>query len=624
MKKVLLVFFIAVSALMLFATTSFAAGTGNVVVHFHAWDDDYSDLGNWGWSGLTSKATYDGLDDFGAYFEFNDVPIDGASPMGFVAVKYVGASPDWDNGKLTNDVRIDSSVVIENETVHIYVFQGASSTEAEPGAYYAASNEYYNMLLVYFDPTDSYEETLGVHAWGGWVDTEDYNENEDMTEDLPAQWGTPTQVFSDAGTAPDGTTIKAAMLHSDDTGAELLIYAGEDANKKTGNFGLSSALSETPVLGDTGIAYVLSKGDAYTAGDNIYFNDPVSFNEFAFQFRLIEFDPAEMSGTYAVDPNTIIVKLSTLVENPYAKAVTEAEQAQAEAYIKSWFTVRERLGEDSYRFPETIERVDFAKTNATLDSFVLILAGDGLDNTSDYELSFDLGVEKAVTAKDITITLNVTVPADNAEAVISIGSSANGWNPAAEGYSATQIGDTDVWTLTFTVSVTDPFTTIQYKWTNGTWDTVENVSDNRIIVVPFYLDSLEYNDVIEWTGDQYAATERGSSPVNLMATIDVDMDREAPVLNFISPAAIVGQPAASRIIEVAWGQPFDQNLFPSYRVDDDRDGDLTPFVYVPAGMYSTLDTATEGDYTIMLRVVDDWGNVTEETFIFRVVMPVAD
>ena len=97
------------------------------------------------------------------------------------------------------------------------------------------------------------------------------------------------------------------------------------------------------------------------------------------------------------------------------------------------------------------------------------------------------------------------------------------------------------------------------------------------------------------------------------------MDTEAPVLTFISPTAIVGQPEASRIIEVAWGQPFDQNLFPGYRVADDRDGDLTPFVYVPAGANSTLDTRTEGDYTIMLMVEDKWGNVTSETFIFRVV-----
>jgi len=34
---------------------------------------------------------------------------------------------------------------------------------------------------------------------------------------------------------------------------------------------------------------------------------------------------------------------------------------------------------------------------------------------------------------------------------------------------------------------------------------------------------------------------------------------------------------------------------------------------------SVLNTAEEGDYTIMLQVEDKWGNVTQETFIFRVV-----
>ena len=68
-----------------------------------------------------------------------------------------------------------------------------------------------------------------------------------------------------------------------------------------------------------------------------------------------------------------------------------------------------------------------------------------------------------------------------------------------------------------------------------------------------------------------------------------------------------------------WGQPFDQSLFPRYSVTDNRDGDITSFVFVPKGNMSVLNTAEEGDYTIMLQVVDKWGNVTQETFIFRVV-----
>jgi hypothetical protein len=107
--------------------------------------------------------------------------------------------------------------------------------------------------------------------------------------------------------------------------------------------------------------------------------------------------------------------------------------------------------------------------------------------------------------------------------------------------------------------------------------------------------------------------------LNVKASIILAMDTEAPEIQFISPTGIVGKDAADRIIEVAWGVPFDQNSFPRFRATDDRDGDLTSFVFVPKGQYSVLNTAEEGDYTIMLEVSDKWGNVTQETFIFRVV-----
>jgi hypothetical protein len=106
--------------------------------------------------------------------------------------------------------------------------------------------------------------------------------------------------------------------------------------------------------------------------------------------------------------------------------------------------------------------------------------------------------------------------------------------------------------------------------------------------------------------------------MNLKASIALDVDSEAPEFVFVSPASVVDVAAAQRIIEVPWGTPFNQNLFPRYRAIDNRDGDLTVFVYVPKGDNSILDTRTEGDYTIVLRVVDKWGNATEEAFTFRV------
>ncbi|MBN2300478.1 MAG: hypothetical protein JXC31_04745, partial [Acholeplasmataceae bacterium] len=137
---------------------------------------------------------------------------------------------------------------------------------------------------------------------------------------------------------------------------------------------------------------------------------------------------------------------------------------------------------------------------------------------------------------------------------------------------------------------------------------------------------ITLDDVVEAWSDidapenKYDAPKR-VAPVNLEASLEIAMDTEAPVISFISPTNIVGKVSSLRIIEVAWGQPFNQNTFPRFRATDDRNGDLTAFVYVPKGDYSVLDTRTEGDYVIMLRVVDKWGNVTEEMFTFRVVMP---
>ncbi|NWH10145.1 immunoglobulin-like domain-containing protein [Acholeplasma laidlawii] len=77
------------------------------------------------------------------------------------------------------------------------------------------------------------------------------------------------------------------------------------------------------------------------------------------------------------------------------------------------------------------------------------------------------------------------------------------------------------------------------------------------------------------------------------------------------------------MIEVEWGKPFNLADFPLYDAVDDRDGDLTRAVFVPKGENSKLDTRTVGDYVIMLQVSDAWGNVTQETFTFRVVKPEA-
>jgi hypothetical protein len=601
MKKVLLALLLLVSAFGFLGTRSFAATTGNLVVHFKAWDENYDDLGSWAWGAVDIAGKLkDGVDDFGAYWTYNNITVD-VDDIGFIAVKWVGAGPDW-GAKLTGDVKIDPTIIAAGETTHVYVFQGAETTATDPG-YFAASRTAANMLVVYYDPSGSYEANIGVHHWG-W------------TASGP-EWGTPAP-FTNAGQVASGTKVKAIMLSAAESWAGLLIYAGGDANKKTGDVTL--ALSGASAAGDVGIAYVVSKGDAYTANDNVFYNDYAGFVDLAFTFKLMPFNPTEMTGTYATDPNTIIVKTSAQIPSPYP---TATDKDAARETIESWFSVREITGVGTYGTPLAIERVDFATSNTTLNTFVVIL-DDALDNTKEYEVFFDLGYpdETLAVAKEIEVTLVLTAPANTpAGAELSIAGGLNGWTPGSTGYVATKVGST--YTLTFTVDVTTPYTNIEYKWTRGSWPTEEFVATNRVLVIPNNVDEITFTDaVLAWADVTPPATKYPApvrlAPENIKASLEVAMDTEAPTITFISPTDIVGKIAAQRIITVAWGQPFDQNKFPRFRATDDRDGDLTPFVYVPKGAYSVLNTKVEGNYTIKLRVVDKWGNATEETFIFTV------
>ncbi|PKK87459.1 MAG: hypothetical protein CVV63_00945 [Tenericutes bacterium HGW-Tenericutes-8] len=614
MKKVLTVLVLVVTAFVFAGTQIFAAGTGNLVVHVQKWDGDYTDIGAHAWGGpISPMATPTGTDDFGIYFSYDDVPL--LTEVGFIAIKFSGGGADWSSSKLTNVV-FGTDLIVEGKTRHVYLFEGGISREAAEADFafpIIAPVDSNSAIIVYFDPSNAYEENLGVHNWG-WVSN-------------ATGWNEPLQIFTKVGKAADGTFVYAGLLEFADpvgTPGAIVYYGDGDASKKTNNIEPKNPdnagyIETLKGAGQADVYYVLNKGNDLSM-DNVWVNNPTEFAENAFSFRLVAFDSEDMSGTYAVDPTTLIVKTSALIPSPYPNA--EDKELAKEA-IKNWFTVKEVTGVDTYGEALDIERVDFATSNESLNAFVIIL-NDELDNTKEYEVFFDNYTETLAEEKQVAVTLNLTVPANTpAAAVMSVAGAFQGWTPGAVDYIATQVGTSLMYTLTFNVGVTEAYTTFEYKWTRGSWDNDEFIASNRALVIPNYVDSITFNDVVEAWKDveapesQYAAPKR-VAPVNLSASLEVVMDTEAPVITFISPTGIVGQPAASRIIPVTWGVPFNQNSFPRFRAADDRDGDLTPFVYVPKGAYSVLNTRVEGDYTIMLRVVDKWGNVTEETFIFRV------
>ena len=616
MKKVLTALIMFVAALSVFSLKADAADeTGNLVIHFHSWSEDYTELGSHAWGGPAAGKVYDGIDEFGAYWNYNNIPV--GTEVGFIAVTWPGgAGPDW-NMKKTGDVLISPDAVKAGKTTHVYVFEGAESVTVDKKAVdgqrqaFVADPDKKNMLVVYYDPTGNYEENIGMHFWNGLYVGENNN---------PA-WGTPVP-FENAGKYGGTFVVKALMLTSSEGNGGGLIYAGGDDNKKTGDINLDSAT----VVGGTDVAYVVGVG--LNVGTSNVYRDYEEFASAAFAFKLVPFDSAKMTGTYATSPSNIVVKTSQQIANPYKKAITKLEKAIADATVKSWFSVRENLGEGNLGTPLIIDRVDYAQSNDTVSDFVIVLRdGSTLDMTKDYVVEFDLGIvvptDKLEVKRNVEVRLELEVPANTPnDAVLSVAGGFNDWTPGKDGYKATKVGNKYI--VSFFVQVDEAVTTFEYKWTRGDWANEEFVDSNRKLFILNNQDLVVFEDKVEIWADlkaeddgKYKAPAR-VVPTNLSASIELDIDNEAPVFTFLT-AAIAGKPAAQRIIEVAWGKPFDQNLFPSYRVTDNRDGDLTTAVYVPKGANSVINTSVVGDYTIMLQVEDKWGNVAQETFIFRVV-----
>ena len=287
----------------------------------------------------------------------------------------------------------------------------------------------------------------------------------------------------------------------------FLIYAGGDDSKKTGDVTIKGALGlegDAAVLtpGKVGVTYVYSKGNAYTANDNVIYNNQVKFVEEAFSFKILPMgvdDSGQFTGTYAPRPNQVMVELSAEVPSPLFKKVgdknekvtTDAEIKAANAVVKGWFTVKSLKVVTAL----TIKQVDFSQTDETIKKFVVILEDNStIDITKEYTVTFDQKLPVAA----------------------------------------------------------------------------ENKVD----------------------------------------TIDVNIDKEKPVISFISPSDFATKEAADRIILVQWDAAFNRSLFPSFVATDDRDGEVTDLVYVVPtgdGYNSIIDTNKLGDYVITLRVEDVWG-----------------
>lgn len=396
MKRITTVVIMAVMAIFI---TSFSLkaeeGTADLTIHYKNWSGDYDGLGSHGWEATEPRETFDGEDDFGVFFTFEEIDI--TKEAAFIAVEWVNGAQNWDN-KGTGDVKIPANTFAAGQHHHVYVFEGAETSATNPG-YYIASNNHHNLLVVYADPAGVYQDALGVHSWG-WSNVEGQG-----------QWGTPAKVFTNGGKHTAIPTIKVAMLQTlDITESGFIIYEGTDETKKTGDVKedlMMDLYGEDLTLGTVGFAYIYSKGNAYTSNDNVT-SDYSEFEANAFTFRLLPMSrdaQNQFTGTYAPFPNQVIVSLSALVASPMAEALTQEDIDEAVETVISWFTVREEGGAEI-----AIEDVHFDRNADTIKDFVVILKNE-FNTTKDYVVEFDLGLEgDANRAAEIEINLDREAP----------------------------------------------------------------------------------------------------------------------------------------------------------------------------------------------------------------------
>lgn len=306
MKKSLLLLFFAVAALLGFAMstknlTVDADAAGQVVFHYQKWDGVYDSVGLWVWGTGTDGST-DGVaktevDDFGAVIEVA-IGAD-ATEMGIIPIAAeIGGDARWDHkdSKDGENLALDVSAAAAGATMHVYFFSGSDTI-------FVASDEYINVFIVYFTASEVYEETLGLHAWGGW-----YN---DANIGSWGVWGTPTPIFTGEFTTPEGKLGKVGMGQAIVDGGvpNLIVYAGTDATKKTGDVAVDV---EGLVAGDCTAVYAAA--ETWQGFDNASLYAESSF---AFKFTPYSMIEGKLDGTFALTKSIVQVKFSAEVASVY-------------------------------------------------------------------------------------------------------------------------------------------------------------------------------------------------------------------------------------------------------------------------------------------------------------------
>jgi len=509
---------LAFGGLLVHAESGPAEGEATVVVHFHRWDGDYTDVGAHTWNreavevninGTPTRVSDAGVlpsgqDEFGIYFKYYFIPDEDHEGVGFIPLIASSTDPDagtvvqdW-NKKLTGtggpDVFIAVNDMKPGEVRHAYVFEGTPGINADEkkgeAAYLVSDPKSVNMLLVYYDPNNAYEEALGIHNWGGW------------TKPADASWGTPKQVFSTIG-AYGTVNVKAAMVTAPvenvaDLG--LLIYAGGDDSKRTGD--VNFIKDKTYVAGNVEPVFVLNVGVKST-NENVFIGETLkNFKEEAFSFKFDAGSYAGGIGTFAFTPTVVYTKLSLAIPLGY-KTASDDEKVELKAKILGSFTLHEvTIVEEEITVVAEIpiEKINFDEYSDETSEFILVVKDENkLDNTKQYQLSFSYR-EEAPSNMTLNLTVTLAEGVDAPDRMFAVGSM-NGWTPGDPTWELFSDDEGVTWKLSNNLlAEAEEF---EYKYVAGAgWDFEEfngsgaGISNRRVNVTEKVVNQADV--IAEW------------------------------------------------------------------------------------------------------------------------------
>ncbi|MCK5387798.1 MAG: hypothetical protein KAJ22_00785 [Candidatus Izimaplasma sp.] len=335
-----------------------------VVVHYHRWDDDYTNMDFWTWGTGTNGSGNPqiiGEDDFGAvaYFCIDD---DSDAEAGLIPRlndwSYKDGIDANDDGDTDNksiplkDANGDFDGFDENGIKHVYLLQGSASVyTAAPDMPFFQQEGFGTLVVIYFDPVESYD---GWNMWNWGTGTDGTSAGDAFGgSGVPFQWdlGIDQEV--------NGGQFKVAVFNiaadADDT---MGFIVRTDAWEKQFGDDLFIDISAIKGSGTQFTFYIGGAGEFYD-----------SFNAFEAVVNLFEF-----TSVTALDRTSVEVVFNKDV-------VTKVDDI--DVFDATQFMIADKDGHYL-----TIEQVSYDSSTNANDMFTLILETELSGDMSPYTVYY--------------------------------------------------------------------------------------------------------------------------------------------------------------------------------------------------------------------------------------------